>query len=436
METTDFLIVGAGIVGLSVARELRRRHPKARIAVLEKEPEPGLHASGRNSGVLHSGIYYTPGTLKARFCAEGARRMIEYAGKNGIPCRVAGKLIVAGGEEDLPALDRLMANALGNGVRVERLSASDVQKREPYASPFPGLFCRDTAVIDPMAVLTALAHEITQNGVKILFNETVVSADKSTDQLVLKSGKQFSYGFLFNCAGAHADQVARLFGLARDHALVPFKGLYYQLRTDRSHLVRESIYPVPDLSFPFLGIHLTRGVSGTVYVGPTAIPALGRENYGFLQGARVWESLGILSQLGRLYFSRDPQFRRLVHREMGQYVKSQFLLAAQRLIPSLRKEDLLPSVKIGIRPQLVSRKDARLEMDFRFESTPRSLHVLNAISPAFTCSLAFAEAVVETALGGSERWKIGARVPVGTVKAVTGKSASVQRSERQEAFEP
>ncbi len=392
-ESTEFLIVGAGIIGLTVARELRRRHPQSRVVVLEKELRVGCHASGRNSGVLHTGVYYAPGTLKARFCAEGARRMLAFAREHGVDHRVGGKVILAVGQEDQAGLERLAANAKANGIRATRLTPKAVREIEPNAAPGEGLHCPDTAVIDPPGVMRALGRGVEAAGVSVFFGEDVAEREGSTVRT--RSGKTFRFERLINCAGAHADRVARLFGLSQDHELVPFKGLYWKIRPERKGLVRESLYPVPDLSFPFLGVHLTRGVFGDVYAGPTAIPALGRENYGPLEGVTLREGGQTLWRLGRLFFGRDPAFRALVGREVSHYTRGGFLKAARRLVPALTGDDLTPAHKVGLRPQLVRRSDHRLEMDFHLEKGPDSLHVLNAISPAFTCSFSFAEFIVD-----------------------------------------
>lgn len=387
MESSDFLIVGAGIVGLAVAKELRQRYSKASIIVLEKESQVGCHASGRNSGVLHSGIYYAPGTLKARFCAQGAQRMLAFAKENGVAHRVAGKVILAAGPEDLSGLERLEQNAKANGIRTTRLSAKMLKEIEPHAAPGEALHCLDTGVVDAPGIVRALAQKVESSGTRFFFGEEVIAAEESV--LVTRTGRRFHFEKMINCAGAHADKIARLFGLAKDHVLVPFKGLYWKLRKGGDHWVRESLYPVPDLNFPFLGIHLTRGVGWDVYVGPTAIPALGRENYGLMKGITPGEGAEILGRLLKMYVQKEPTFRWLVNREMGHYVKAGFLKAVRRLVPNLLGEDLIPSNKVGIRPQLV-RRTGELEMDFQVEKTDRTLHILNAISPAFTCSLAAA----------------------------------------------
>lgn len=396
MESVDFLIVGAGIVGLSVANELRQRHPKASIVILEKETKVGCHASGRNSGVLHSGIYYSPETLKAKFCSEGARRMLAFAKENGVAHRVGGKVILAAGPEDIPGLERLERNAKANGIRAVRLTAHGLKEIEPHAAPGEAIHCLDTAVVDAPGVVRVLAQKVESSGTRLFFNEEVIAAEESF--VMTRAGRRLRFEKLVNCAGAHADKVARLFGLAKDHVLVPFKGLYWKLRKGGDHWVRESLYPVPDLNFPFLGIHLTRGVGGDVYVGPTAIPAFGRENYGLLEGITPGESAQIMGRLTKMYFQKDPTFRRLVNREMGHYVKTGFLKAVQRLIPNLSAENLVPSNKVGIRPQLV-RRTGDLEMDFRLEQTPRTLHILNAISPAFTCALSFGDYIADKLSG-------------------------------------
>jgi (S)-2-hydroxyglutarate dehydrogenase len=391
----DFAIVGAGIVGLAVAFELKKRHPGASIVVLEKEAALGKHASGRNSGVLHSGIYYGPDTLKARVCSRGAARMMDFAEEQGIPYRRSGKVIIATGEQDLPTVERLLQNARDNGIRAEKLDEKGIKEIEPRANPYRvGIHSPDTAIIDSRAVLEKLHELLARPGVSFVLDQVVTDVAEKERQLFTPTGK-YSYGYVFNCAGANADRIARKFGLGHDYTLMPFKGLYYTLRPERAHLVRSNIYPVPDISLPFLGVHLTRVISDEVYAGPTAIPALGRENYGVFRGIRPGEGLDIGWQLARLYLRNQNNFRHLVHSEMERYRKANFLEAVRRLVPDIRADDLVPSKKVGIRPQLINLRTRKLEMDFVVESAPSSLHVLNAISPAFTSSFAFAEMLVD-----------------------------------------
>ncbi len=246
-KSVDYLIVGGGIVGLTVARELRNRYPAASIALLEKEAALGKHASGRNSGVLHSGIYYDSNTLKAKVCADGARRMKAFAAEHGINCQHSGKVIVATSPQDLPVIERLLKNARENGIRAERLDEQGIRQIEPHAGVYQqGIHCPDTAVIDSKAVLSKLRELLTAEGVEIFFNAPVTSVEVAARKIITPAG-EFSYGYLFNCAGASADKVAKHYGLGLDYTLVPFKGIYFKLRHERAHLVHANIYPVPDI---------------------------------------------------------------------------------------------------------------------------------------------------------------------------------------------
>lgn len=391
----DYLIVGAGIVGLTVAHELKARFPFARIGILDKEANAGMHASGRNSGVLHSGIYYSSDTLKAKVCAVGAARMMDFAREHAIPCSKSGKVIVATSEKELPTVERLLRNASENGIRAWRIDEKELHEIEPHAAWGPSaIYSPDTAVIDSRAVVNRLTVILEQQGVQFLWRHGFRKVGRP-GEVVTDHGK-FSYGYLFNCAGAYADVVARNFGLANDYALVPFKGIYWKLRPEAEHLVRANIYPVPDVDLPFLGVHLTRVISGDVYVGPTAIPALGRENYGLIQGIRPLEAMGVGYRLTGMYLSNRYNFRRMAHLELSKYLKHNFLAAAQRLLPSITASDMVPTAKSGIRPQLVNLREGKLAMDYIFQHTDRSTHVLNAISPAFTSSFAFAEMIINS----------------------------------------
>lgn len=394
-EISDYLIVGAGIVGLTIAREIASREPKAKIRILEKEPRLGMHASGRNSGVLHTGIYYPPGTLKAQLCKVGADSMFAYAREYDIPVRRDGKVIVATSEENAKGLEKLMANAEANGIRANRVNTDEIRRIEPHArAEFGGIYCQDTAVIDSPRVLETLRMQLMQNGVQIDTDQAVTSINEE-QRLVKTQNRIYNYGLLINAAGAYADSVARLAGMAQHYRLVPFKGLYYKLAPEKAGLVKASIYPVPNPSLPFLGIHFTRAIGNEVYIGPSAIPALGRENYGLLKGAKPFEALGIGMQLARLYAANTQNFRNLVHNEIPHYRKASFLADARQLVDRLEPEWVKPTPKVGIRPQLVNTREGRLEMDFVVERGKHSVHVLNAISPAFTSSFAFAKLVVE-----------------------------------------
>jgi len=390
----DYVIVGAGIVGLTVAHELWRRHPHAGIAVLDKETMLGMHASGRNSGVLHSGIYYSSDTLKARVCAEGGRRMIEFADEEEIPYSQCGKLILATSEEQLPTVGKLLNNARENKIPAERMDWQQLREIEPFAADGPAaIYCPTTAVIDALAVVERLRERLEQRGVTFLFDTKVLK--RAGESEIETTQGIIHFAFLYNCAGAYADTVAKCFELADGYALVPFKGIYWKLNEEANPKIKANIYPVPDVSLPFLGVHLTRVITGEVYVGPTAIPVFGRENYGKLNGIKAAEALEIGFRLADMYLKNNNNFRTMAHLEMAKYRKRNFLAAAQKLVPSLKEKDMVPTPKAGIRPQLINTKTGKLEMDYIIEKNDNSLHVLNAISPAFTSSFAFAERIVD-----------------------------------------
>lgn len=394
-ETSDYLIIGAGIVGLSIAREIKFREPNAKIKILEKEPRLGVHASGRNSGVLHTGIYYPRGTLKAKLCKAGADAMFAYAEQYGIPVRRDGKVIVATSEENAEGLDKLLVNAEANGIRAYRVNTDEIRQIEPHArAEFGGIYCQDTAVIDSPRVLETLRMQLTQHGVQIDTDQMLTSINNEQRSATTQN-RTYSYDLLINAAGAYADQVAHLADVGKHYQLMPFKGLYYKLAPEAADLVRGSIYPVPNPVLPFLGIHFTRSINNDVYIGPTAIPALGRENYGMLSGAKPIETFEMARQLMRLYVANPQNFRNLVHNEVLHYSKQNFLAAASQLVDRLEPSWVVSTPKVGIRPQLVNTREGQLEMDFVVEHGKYSVHVLNAISPAFTSAFAFAGYIVD-----------------------------------------
>jgi L-2-hydroxyglutarate oxidase LhgO len=389
----DYLIIGAGIVGLTVARELSEQFPQSSIAILEKENSIGVHASGRNSGVLHSGIYYPQDSLKAKVCSEGARRMMQFAAEHHIACRKTGKLIIATSEQELPRIDFLLKNAAENQIKAVRVDEQQMKEIEPHASPFQyGIFTEETASIDSKAVLKKLYEIVASRGVEICLNQQVIHAD-AKNKIIKTVNDKFCYGYLFNCAGAGTDKIAKMFGLAKDYTLLPFKGIYYKVKKEKMSWIKSNIYPVPDLNLPFLGVHYTRTIDGNVYVGPTAIPAFGRENYGFVKGITS-EGFRIAKDIALLYIANLQNFRMLIHSEIKKYAKPCFMKAAKKLVAGIDANDLEASNKVGIRPQLVNISKRKLEMDYILEQDAHSMHVLNAISPAFTGSLRFAELLV------------------------------------------
>ena len=395
MKNYDFVIVGAGIIGLTIARELAKRGHRS-VAVLEKESEVGLHSSGRNSGVLHAGIYYGSDTLKAQVCAAGSRLMQQYAKEYGIPLERNGKVIVATSVESIPQIDVLLERGTKNGIRVEKIT-EELTEIEPEAQTKEfALLSPDTAVVDSGGILSALVSELNDLGVKLLKNSEVIAVKERTRTLQLSHGS-LGYGYLVNAAGLHADRLAHRMGVGEHYQILPFKGIYKKLRPEKAKQFRGSIYPAPDLRVPFLGVHITPGIHGQTLVGPTAIPAFGRENYGWINGIRIGEGIHMLGILTNMVALNKNGFRRMVREELGRYSNSGFLAATRSLSKSISKNDILPSKKIGLRAQLVRTDTLELVMDFVLETGDYSLHVLNAISPAFTSSFKLAQLIVDKA---------------------------------------
>ena len=393
----DFLIIGGGIVGLAIANELLLRG-FGDIIVLEKEKNLGAHSSGRNSGVLHAGIYYTPDSLKARYCIEGNRLMRDFCRENGVAISECGKVIVADSEEKLEGLEALQKRARRNGVESYIVDVKELSEIEPHAATLEkAIYSPSTSVFDPLGVLEALYSKIEGTGkVRVLFDTTFLG--KKESRVALTSRGDISYGKLINAAGLHADVVARHFGVGLRYRSIPFMGSYRELTKKSSYLVRGNIYPVPDARMPFLGVHFTRSTSGRVFIGPTAVPVLGRESYGFLEDLGL-ESFRFLYRNASMFMS-DGGFRANALSEAKKYLGRHFCSEAQKLVPGLAPGDLVSSAKTGIRSQLVDWKEKKLVMDYVVCSEEDSLHVLNAISPAFTSSMSFAKYVADMLLEG------------------------------------
>jgi len=396
MTQADYLIIGAGVVGLAIARELRARHPDRSVVVLEKERAPGLHSSGRNSGVLHSGIYYPPATLKAQVCARGAREMAEFCRTRGLPLANPGKLLVPVREADAGQLDLLERRARDHGIEVERISRRRLTEIDPEVSSATGEALRvpGTMVGDPAAVMARLVEEARAAGIEIRCGGTLEDVDSERGTLRW-DGSELRFGHAVNASGLHADSVAHRFGVGRRYTLLPFKGIYWKLDPASGIQVRHLVYPVPDLRVPFLGVHTTTTTGGTTYLGPTAVPAFGRENYHGLQGVTLSECARIAWLLAQQFVRGRDGFRRLAIQEGPRYFKPWFADAARALLPNLRNSHLKACDKVGIRAQMFDLTDRRLVNDFLVEAGPRSTHVLNAISPAWTSSFPFARFVVE-----------------------------------------
>jgi L-2-hydroxyglutarate oxidase len=397
MRAWDVGVVGAGIVGCSIAREVKLRHPSKSVIILEKESRAGAHASSRNSGVIHSGINQKPGSLKAAMCVRGSTLLRDYCKESGIPMREVGTVVVARNDEESATIRELERRANANGVRGIRIvDVNELKRIEPYAAAREALISPRGAIVDSSRLVSSMAADAAGNGVSLVCDAKVEEIlDKGDDLLVKTPRSDFHIRFLINCAGMYADQVAWMMNLGRDYFVVPFRGDYYRLRPERSYLVNSMIYPAPNLELPFLGIHLTRRTDGSVIVGPNASLALGRENY---KDSEInWgEAVRTISNIRFARLIADLDFLRIAARELKLSIsKKAFLEAAKALVPAITEDDLLQD-QSGMRAQMVDRK-GHLVDDFLFERTDKSFHVLNAVSPAMTCALSFAEHAVSLA---------------------------------------
>jgi L-2-hydroxyglutarate oxidase LhgO len=397
-KSTDFLIVGAGVVGLSLALQLRDRYPKAGITVVEKEQDVGAHASGRNSGVLHAGFYYSADSLKAQLCREGNARMQAWCEEHRVPIRKCGKLVVTRREGDTARLHELKRRGDQNGVPLQLVSQAEAQRIEPRArTTGEALFSPTSAVVSPMHVMESLAREAARRDVRLVFNTAWLRQHDTRSETTRGT---IQSGFLVNAAGLQAVRIAHSLGLARDYVMLPFKGRYL-CGDDSAKKLAVHVYPVPDLDLPFLGVHLTVTIDGGSKIGPTASPAWWLENYadvgarGFFERFSGVEMASVLREQGRLFF-RHPLFRRHALREPLNGFRRSLLAEASTLVNGIEATHFRRWGRPGIRAQLVDRRRAELVMDFCLEQGRRSLHVLNAVSPGFTCAFSFAERLADT----------------------------------------
>lgn len=388
----DLLVVGGGIVGLAVALAARARWPEATVTLLEKEESLGLHASGRNSGVLHAGFYYTADSLKARFSREGTRQWTEFCRERGLALNPCGKLVVTKGPHELEGLAELKRRGDRNGVVLQEVDEAEAKEIDPAAKTHVrALFSPTTASVNPLEVVETLAQDARNAGVEVHLGVRAVGRKGSKLDTTLGT---FEPGYLINSAGLYADRLAQSYGFGDDLEILPFKGLYLygdpQKKRPRVH-----IYPVPDLSKPWLGVHFTMGVGGEVKIGPTAIPALWREHYRGLENLDLKEAFKILAMEVGLFLRNDFDFRNIAFDEVKKYLRPILVRQGAKLVDGVPMGSFRRWGKPGIRAQLFHRRERRMLMDFHLEGDNRSLHILNAVSPAFTCALPFAEFVMD-----------------------------------------
>ncbi len=394
-ERADVVCIGAGIIGLATARSLARRFGRLDIRVVEAEPRPAVHQTGHNSGVIHSGLYYKPGSLKARHCVDGRKRLVDYCDRHGIPYEICGKLVIATDQEEIPRLDELERRGRANGLAgLERLPPERIPEVEPHATGIDALRVPETGIVDYRAVARAYAQELEAAGVSLHLRTRVTGLGRRSDGIVVETAAgEFEAGHAINCAGLQSDRVARMAGLYPNVRIVPFRGEYFDLAPERRHLLRGLIYPVPDPRFPFLGVHLTRRVDGSVEAGPNAVLALKREGYdrGSFDVRDAWSSLSYPG-----FWKMALRFWKVGIGEMARSgSRARFARDLRRFVPELGDSDLMPG-GAGVRAQALDRKGALVD-DFAIETSPRMLHVLNAPSPGATASLAIGDTLADRA---------------------------------------
>lgn len=390
---SDYLVIGGGIIGLNVAIALKRKYPDASVTLIEKETQVGLHSSGRNSGVLHAGFYYTSDSLKARFTCEGNAAMKAFCRENALPVNEAGKVVVATNAQEDETLEILMERGKANGVVLQWLSAKELKMRYPNVATYRrALFSPATATVDPKQVTEAFAKTAEKLGVEIRLG---CCYERRLDANTIQSSCGIlHFGHLVNAAGLYADRIGHDFGCGEAYTILPFKGIYLKDQENRSGLLT-NIYPVPNLANPFLGVHFTLAVDHTAKIGPTAIPAFWRENYRGVENFNAKEMLQILGWEAKLFALNRFGFRTLAIEEMRKYSRSYLTSLARKLTRSMPLEPYRTWSTPGIRAQLLHRHTLELVQDFVVEHHDNTTHILNAVSPAFTASIPFARWVVE-----------------------------------------
>ena len=387
----DYIIVGGGIVGLSTGYALTEKQPNAKILIIEKEASLAAHQTGRNSGVIHSGIYYKPGSLKARFAREGGKKLIEYCEKNSIQYDICGKLIVATEEHELIELNKLYERGIENGLKVELINQDELKELEPHANGISAIKVPMAGIVNYKQISESLANEIQEKGGEIKTKTKVLDIKEKSDEIEVETNNgSFNTKYLINCAGLFSDRITKMSGIDPKMKIVPFRGEYFKLKESKSYLVKNLIYPVPDPQFPFLGVHLTRMVNGEIHVGPNAVLAFKREGY-------KKTDLDLNDLFDTLTY---PAFWKIARKhlryglgEMHRSIsKNKFLESLQRLVPEVELDDLVKT-EAGVRAQALT-IDGKLVDDFIILKSKRSIHVCNAPSPAATASIAIGEEIV------------------------------------------
>lgn len=389
----DYLVIGGGIIGLNIALAIQDKKPKSKIVLIEKESDVAMHSSGRNSGVLHAGFYYTANSLKAKFTRDGNRALQEFCLKRNLPINKCAKVVVATNEEELKGLEELKKRGEANGVELSWMSEYELEEKFSNIKTFKkALFSPATATVNPTEVTKEFAKVAQERGITILTN-TKYLKKISTDEVLTNQGA-IKCKKVVNCAGLYADKIAKEYGFASNYVIIPFKGIYLKDKLNQSNL-ETNVYPVPNLANPFLGVHYTLTVKDEAKIGPTAIPAFWRENYKGFDNFKIDELFQILFYETKLFITNAFGFRALAFSEVKKYIKSHLLNLATLLTKDMNHKGYDSWSTPGIRAQLLDTKTLELVQDFVVEGDEQSVHVLNAVSPAFTSSIPFANWVVE-----------------------------------------
>ncbi len=388
----DYVIIGGGIVGLSTAFALIQKNHHASIMVVEKEEELSAHQTGRNSGVIHSGVYYKPGSLKARMAMQGRNSMVEFCQTHDVPHEVCGKVLVATEQEEVPRLEALYDRVQENGLNVTRIGREELQEIEPYANGIEGLRVPSTGIVNYKRVSVKIAELLRQAGVEFSFGSAVKTIDEGAGEVTIETGERtLKSRFLINCAGLHSDRLVRMAGIHTDLQIVPFRGEYFKLTEEKNHLVKGLIYPIPNPDFPFLGVHLTKMMDGGIHAGPNAVLSFKRE--GYRKTDFHWkDALDVLSFPGFWKMAR-VNMKEGMKEMVRSFHKESFVKSLQRLVPDIQEEDVIPT-DAGVRAQAML-KDGRLVDDFHIIKGKRSVHVCNAPSPAATASFEIGKEIAE-----------------------------------------
>jgi (S)-2-hydroxyglutarate dehydrogenase len=396
MINKKIAVIGGGLVGLATAYTLLKRNPENKVTLLEKENGVAKHQSGHNSGVIHSGIYYKPGSLKAANCIRGRKLLIAFCEEHQISFEICGKLIVATSSDELAALERIAERGLAHGLNIKRLEAEEAKDFEPHVAALKALLVPEAGIVDYSCMAKVLAKLIQEHGGEVKLGFKVSKINNKSDSILISSNEEcLEFDYLINCAGLYSDKIALLAGAKISHRIIPFRGEYYQLKKERESLCKNLIYPVPDLKFPFLGVHYTRMIAGGVECGPNAVLALAKEGYSW-SSINLVEFIESISFPGFLKFAKQ-HWKMGISEVMRSVSKKRFADSLAKLIPEISIEDLEPGGS-GVRAQALD-VGGQLVDDFAFAASERALHVLNAPSPAATSCLSLGEEIVRKAFG-------------------------------------